>query len=216
MTEKIFTASTDIRIKHGEGQFIEKSSPLVGGFAPLPRYMEGSAVDAAMAEFYQYRRDDENGVYRSKKHPNVTVRVVGAGGNATQMETADPTDPRAHFRAYDESNGRMTAPLRRNTIEHRLSSPNIIQAERRYLFEAMEEFLKLHPLPKPAWHDARPGQVWMVRTKSGTKAPLTVKYGIKGIVFEGLRANGTPHSMLVTDESITSAQRYVPFEDEES
>lgn len=100
---------------------------------------------AALREFFLAERDAELGRWRSKEHPEYVVYKVGDW-----------------LRWIEESTGRQDAYLE----GHSQLNP------KGTLLAVIREYQAAHPEPKP-WHDAKPGEVWLL-TIDGADAALLV------------------------------------------
>lgn len=98
----------------------------------------------ALREFFQYERDQELGRWRD---PENLARV------------AYPTSPQTVF-IMDESTG-QGAEYSRQTAND--SSANYGDRLKR---QSARAYFAAHPAPEP-WHDAKPGEVWLLTFLSG-------------------------------------------------
>lgn len=146
-------------------------------FAPLPS--PGIETRTALLEWAQHEHDLELGRWRDSKEPDLVVYPLDT--NAVTV-----------FDEITESEYLM----RLNEIRLEQGDP-INDAVRRYLAAQ----------PRPAWHDAKPGQLWIVSSPTFNAARgvgvLVEDFVQEGLVF--LSGNETMES--ITSTEIVAAER---------
>ena len=100
----------------------------------------------ARKEFYQHLRDTELGRWRWPDDPRYLVF---------------PLKDDDEVRVLDENSGQSVA-IRRSSFRPGLTHTHFVGAALAY-FDA-------HPEPKPAWHDAKPGEVWVLEMDGEERA----------------------------------------------
>lgn len=116
------------------------------------------AYTQALREFFQHERDEELGRWRWLENPDYVVYPLPS------------PDGRVHIvEVFSERFGQSVQYPRdyfRSTICSRNSSPEALAAS---------DYFAAHPEPKP-WHDAKPGESWVLRFESGEELSQTVNF----------------------------------------
>lgn len=142
-----------------------------------------SMIADALREFFAHERDVELGRWRSKKHPAWTAVLA------------------AHV---DMVNFRHDNGVQAFEVDNR---------ERRYsqwsieLQDVAAEYFAAHPEPKP-WHDAKPGEVWVVSAYEEPIAMTVFESDFGGLLFRQNDREGT--TWAIDTPVITSARRIFP------
>lgn len=176
MTEE-FVASNGIRIRYGEYKGYFFATKHGDHYEEVGHYAAGSLVDAAMAEYYRAKEDERLGRWRWPEYPEYVVYA--------------PRDFTHYVRVLDES-GAVWDVVYREGVEDRGS----------LTAQAAHAYFDAHPEPKP-WHDAKPGEVWLLTFREGT-------------LHEGSYVSGdwsfiaADHAVPHDDPRITSARKIWP------
>lgn len=134
-----FTASNGVTIETRHDGY------LVVEDGPTTDWMGPRTADA-VREYFTNERDVELGRWRSKNHPDYVVYAL-------------PDQPGA----IDIMNERATA-------SHRCFEHCFHLAVDTFKWGAVkDEYLAAHPEPKPEWHDAKAGEVWLLDIKDDLK-----------------------------------------------
>lgn len=150
MSEK-FVASNGVGVDlNGKGQLNVRHFIADGA-----EYYEGwrnSAIPKeviALREFFLHERDTELGRWRWPEKPEYVVYPQPGGAvNVLRESLVDETGP-----GVEEGIGREKANGWRSEAAGNF-------------FAAARAFFAAHPEPKPAWHDAKPGEVWVITTSN--------------------------------------------------
>lgn len=137
-----FVASNGIRVRV-EKAFGDLEMIGAGGPHRSWEFVVNSAGVEALREFFLAERDVELGRWRSKEHPECVVLV-----NCQKQATV-----------VSEKTGAMSRPFGRGEFPGTYGEFANIAAE----------FFAAHPEPKP-WHDAQPGEVWVLTISGETLA----------------------------------------------
>lgn len=106
----------------------------------------GERTQQALREFFQHERDQELGRWRWPENPDVVVQADKGGEHAWVM---------------NERNQQINGWMWRVDLDRVTAHAQVGAAARAY-FAA-------RPMPKP-WHDAKPGEVWVLDTQHGELA----------------------------------------------
>lgn len=177
-----FTASNGVKITHLEnGDQIGMSAAVPGD----PReYTEwtGGRFTQALREFFRAEEDERLGRWR---FPEKDCMVV--------YPQAD------RFRVVDERDGDAVYIFRGE-----LRTPPF----RNRFYAAVGAYDDAHPEPKPAWHDARCGEVWIL---GGVHLDVAVTVvGGHDLWFTRADVFGKVQRIELTDPTITEARRIWP------
>lgn len=147
----------------------------------------GTVSEVALREFFAHERDVELGRWRWPEHPEYVVYLKNPSDG-----DGDEDDDVPGFRVVHEKTGRSreydTAVVRE------LDSLSLFAA-------AARAYLAAHPEPKP-WHDAKPGEVWLLMFPKSTQA-----WFVNGDYFQSVK---TLTNIAKTDAGITAARRIFP------
>lgn len=161
MTET-FTASNGVEItitnKGDEEYLLGKGEDMPDGERRWTVATGGGEGIQALREFFQHERDKELGRWRDPENPDMVVQTDKGGERAWVV---------------NERNQQITGWVWRVDLDHSTAHAQVVEAARAY-FAA-------HPEPKP-WHDAKPGDVWLLTFDGGEPRPVGV--------FD---FDGTPH-----------------------
>ena len=143
----------------------------------------GERTQQALREFFQHERDQELGRWRWPENPDVVVQADKGGERAWVV---------------DERNQQITGWVWRADLDRSTARAQVVAAARAY-FDA-------HPEPKP-WHDARDGQLWIIRFSDypNTDVSALVKNGT--FVYNDHYLGGIS---AVNDITITAGRRIWP------
>ena len=103
-------------------------------------------VTSALREYFQAERDTELGRWRWPDDPRYLVF---------------PLKDDDEVRVLDENSGQSVA-IRRSSFRSGLTHTHFVGAALAYF--------DTHPEPKPAWHDAKPGEVWVLEMDGEERA----------------------------------------------
>lgn len=174
-----YTASSGVTVYHGGG-----NEPL-GGIriqdSDRYRVMISGRNTLALREFFQAEADERLKRWRDPENPE---RVVYRKGGE-----------RIHV--LDETDGDYWSVRTRDIEEYGETLP---------VSSTARAWLAAHPEPKPAWHDAKPGEVWEVMVITGNHEVFAYEDtdGERKFKF----ADGG--SMWATDPGITAGTRIYP------
>lgn len=120
------------------GYIVRKS---LGGYMSL--FANGETANSvspgkehALREFFQAERDAALGRWRSKEHPDYVVYPQNDGAVAVLDESRADIGVLFFYR-----------------------EPSMISGTHE---QVARDYFAAHPEPKPAWHDAKPGEVWVL------------------------------------------------------
>jgi hypothetical protein len=117
----------------------------------------------ALREFFQAARDSELGRWRSKEHPEYVVYPKINGS----------------VRVVEEFTGQ-------SAVFSRLDAFTVMYGG------IAEEYFAAHSEPKP-WHDAKPGEVWVIDTQTQEGLTVFSVYGAKDAPARFITSDGTEH-----------------------
>ncbi|MFL0711628.1 MAG: hypothetical protein ACJLS2_02295 [Microcella pacifica] len=174
-----FTASNGTEVTtHSDGYLVAVSS--AGATEATSSPVRGMT---ALRELFQAERDASLGRWRSKEHPDYVVYQ-------------DPENADSIF-LLDES------------------APEWVQVERPQggrlsewnegIWAVAREFFAAHPEPKPPWHDAKPGEVWVLTYGGQPTAHVYTDRTAEGLAFLSDRA-----IVSADDPDITAGRRIFP------
>lgn len=173
---EVFTASNNITIyRDNRGELTIKTN--AGDL--LAKHT--TKTEEALAEYFQHKHDQENGVWRWPTSSEYIVRK----NTENQVEVTN------------ELNG-MTWVLSREAVKTEYSNDAYTLVARDY-FDA-------HPKYFP-WHDAQPGEVWVVEFIGERKACI-----VQGLPEGHHLFQGDGRSLIVKNKYITHAERIWPKE----
>lgn len=154
----IFTATNGIKIRsRGFPDIIEMTpGSEKEHWDPLGGYVEGTLMDAAMAEWYQHRRDQELGRWRDPENPDHLVYqsepYVQGYRRIAVVNERDMTGVHTFSEGAEEGS----------------TDPKALTAQR---------YFAAHPEPKP-WHSAEAGTFWRIHLDADDGfGRLTIAHG---------------------------------------
>ncbi|UOQ60352.1 hypothetical protein MUN76_15180 [Leucobacter rhizosphaerae] len=177
MSEK-FVASNGVEISRcGRGVYDDKGRRNIS--------MSDSEV-AALREFFLHERDTELGRWRWPENPDYVVYPVGnVLVDVLRESSATKT---------------LLGPGRLQGVSQKLAGDCRADAARHF-YDAATGYFEAHPEPKP-WHDAKPGEVWVVENLDGEYA-----YTVDPEQFYDSTRD---YGLDLTDKGITRARRIWP------
>ena len=195
----IFTATNGIEIEISEDGYLLGK----GDYGSGPTYATGGPDGiAALREYLQHRRDTELGRWRDPEAPDMVVYRVPEAPDMVvyRVPENDDEDGRA-VRVMDESTGAY-ASLWERDVKH---------FERGSMHATAARYFAAHPEKKP-WHDAKTGEVWLLKMDT---EPAAFAVG----VFD---CDGTPYFSVPGAEDfstkywrITAGRRIWPEESDD-
>ena len=140
-----FTASNGVEVK------AIPANGVVDGLELTPSFGKGQTVFEeeiqALREFFLHERDQELGRWRWPENPEFVVYPKGTS----------EAEPDPGVRVVHEVSGR-SRDIGREVV-------GACDATVSRFGKAAQAYFDAHPLPKPAWHDAKPGEVWLMQTE---------------------------------------------------
>lgn len=180
-----YTASNEIQVRL-DGHDLDFKRPDMADWMGLC----GDDVVDAVREFFQAQADERLGIWRSQSDPSWTGimdEAVDTEQTIVRFQNAD------HARSFCIS--RDGNDLRRWSSD--------LQAIAR-------EWLNAHPEQKP-WHDAKPGEVWLLTLQSRGADVAAVARDMGHVRFwEIADADGDPMTWGTRSADITDARRIFP------
>lgn len=170
MSEK-FTASNGVLVGQvdtaaGRRFTVEDLDPVgVPGCRPkeIKSWLDPRQV-SGLREFFLHERDQGLGRWRWPEHPDYVVYSRGDG---------ESLEARAICERTSESTGSEEFWMARKTVRSVMST----HGDRTWAgVLAVRDFFDAHPLPKP-WHDAKPGEVWVLTDSEDTKPAFVTDGG---------------------------------------
>ena len=153
----IFTATNGIKIRsRGFPDIIEMTpGSEKEHWDPLGGYVEGTLMDAAMAEWYQHRRDQELGRWRDPENPDHLVYqsepYVQGYRRIAVVNERDMTGVHTFSEGAEEGS----------------TDPKALTAQR---------YFAANPEPKP-WHSAEVGTLWRITAGALGKTRIAIAHG---------------------------------------
>lgn len=193
-----FTASNEIVVKSYEDNRIEIKC---SGFAASTHDLSVSEAEA-LREFFRAEEDERLGRWRWPENPDYVVYAPRPG-----FRPVNSTEPCDLFIINEEWGAGLAY------LDAEYSS---YDEEDRPFAAAGRAYFDAHPEPKP-WHDAKPGEVWLLRIPTGPTfdhAPAVVSSSANGnAIFTAATydAAGT-EELALTASQITYATRIYPEE----
>ena len=169
-----FTASNGVAIRHDEDGDLE-----ISGLARnVWEFLVNPAGIQALREFFLHERDEALGRWRHSNHPGIFAVGFEHDPNVVQ--------------SVKEEGGTAYAQYRRDGI-----GP---------AFDPMHQvaigYFAAHPEPKPAWHDAKPGEVWLLTFRDLCDEGA---YIARDRTFRA-----ADHDLDIQDARLTDARRIYP------
>ena len=125
-------------------------APHVDGSVRWEAGFNPKVVTAALREFFLHERDAGLGRWRWPDDPRYLVF---------------PLKDDDEVRVLDENSGQSVA-IRRSSFRPGLTHTHFVGAALAYF--------DTHPEPKPAWHDAKPGEAWVLTCDDGREVAQVV------------------------------------------
>ena len=170
-----FTASNGVAIRHDEDGDLE-----ISGLARnVWEFLVNPAGIQALREFFLHERDEALGRWRHPEHPGVFAAGFSDDPDVVQIVKEE------NGTAYAQYQREETGPV--YDMMHRVAVA----------------YFAAHPKPtKPAWHDAKLGEVWVLAVTDLTAAAAYLAGDLSFMAAD--------HSVLIEDTRITSAHRIYP------
>lgn len=187
-----FTASNGIKLRQSinGGLNIENATE---GWTTIC----GIDVVTALREFFQKEKDDRFDRWRWPANPEYVVYAW----------TADPARTARGVTVLSESIPRGYTVWEDNIDTLYGTSEN--EEARVLARKAARAWFDAHPEPKPAWHDAKPGEVWVITTRNvGDEVAVRVALVNEVLIFEYI-TSPTTH-LSITSDRIESGRRLWP------
>ena len=131
-----------VRIWEGSSRYKENNR--LRGFS----YLNDRDVEA-LREFFQHERDQELGRWRWPENPDYVVYKAPAGERVPDAR---------HVTVSNESNGEAAWLFE-------VGSGGVSGGDS-WARDAARAYFTAHPEPKKPWHDAKPGEVWVITTRN--------------------------------------------------
>lgn len=180
-----YTASNGIELRVNDEGALERRNPEgTNQWDEVRRiYLRESVVSDALREFFRAERDEELGRWRSKEHPDYFVRRI------TRDEVSVVEDDSLAYKY-----------IHRNGLE-------VGEWDDTAWGEVAQAFFDAHPEPTP-WHDAKPGEVWVIRLHGGEEFAVNAVQGLAGTSFvtvlgNPLGADGITEGRRIFPESVS-------------
>lgn len=144
-------------------------------------------ITPALREYFQHERDKDLGVWRWPGNSEYVVRKVDTHVVDVTHEPLGKNWSVTRAKVTDSVEGAWSNPL----------APHV---------QAAYDYFEAHPERKP-WHDAQPGEVWVVEFIGERKACI-----VQGLPEGHHLFQGDGRSLIVKNKYITHAERIWPKE----
>lgn len=150
----------------------------------------------ALREFFRAEEDERLGRWRWPENPDYVVYTM----HLEDFERMFGPDLDAVI--LRESDGLSKGYCRSEDLGAGARWPHL---------DAARAYFDAHPEPKPAWHDAKPGEVWVLTTVNvGDEVAARVAMVNESLVFEYVSSVRT--QIPITDQRFDSGRRIWPEE----
>lgn len=179
---KEFEDSNGMRIRLGANGYLERMNPSgTGEWNEIGGLSPNASLTySALREFFRHERDEELGRWRWPENPGYVVYPDGTSRRVVRESTGQTMQVSLHDRKA------MTTYL-----------DSYVGAAKAY--DAA------HEPPKP-WHDAKPGEVWVVTPQGAKDAEAMTVIEKHGLMF----SNPVDETYLSISGYITAARRIFP------